>query len=885
MALSIAQRFAQSRNSQIFLDSVSILGHGSRMAQAFQTMTNLARLPKALAYALDSFYVHGAKWILEGGINALLTQHGQKYFGINVPPNGLSVHSVHRVDVPGVKYPKWEIEFTSHPDAPGVSERGPTKPVKYDYLMQQRPKPEVPEAEGHPLTPGNQKLRDSSWQRALSKMIRADPTSVFRLNPDTKLNELSKMGDYVPWMIKQYRSLSPDERERFVGEDMPALAEALKTFNKNSRVLPKDKRDLMAYDIPKLKSTATGLRDDVVQAMSMIDPTSVFQGGEMQQDGRRGPRRLMKPGTNLPWLIEAYKGLAPADQQDIIEKGEASTVLGELNTDIRAFLSPAENAKLPEGKRTLDQISGFKELHTLLNPEKKEKLKGNITVWLNSDKWLVLTPHDEASSRLYGSSDWCTAYPDRSTQYKNYTSRGPLYIFRNKKNPNEMYQLHWEDGQFVKKDDRTTSFSKFIAENPEVGKALGNAFVPADAKPEDIMKDAKGLKRLFGLDPKRAASMVPSLFMGPESPAGNPATEFIKNFSAADVLAVAQGGQVPVERINHAMPPDSNLVFETAQEGKEPHAWVMYKTWADLASLFEHDKFAQVLFEEPGPKQTKPLPREGSTVTVNKKVMEGGKAVTKGVEVSNAAWYTKDELYTFPEDPEFLQEAQAFLERAGSRVEQPTKEAIFQALRQVQIPAAQQLTVMPGPSEPITTQAYAAAFEVGRKRGYRNEWKKHIIEQMQGTRLHSNRADEIAHHTHMLTPEQLKAMHFSGEVTPDKLEPRLAFRRPVSALAGLVCKGGSEGQEPFDRGGSRETNTVMHMGQVMIDSVVSARGKVTVDDAFDPAHPEKNKKFCDTSVFEGPDSLYRQNLLKLMKVAAPAPAAPARPRARRKPAA
>jgi hypothetical protein len=98
---------------------------------------------------------------------------------------------------------------------------------------------------------------------------------------------------------------------------------------------------------------------------------------------------------------------------------------------------------------------------------------------------LIVPRTRDASCELGRGTDWCTAYTDRRNQFKNYNEMGPLYVWIEP--DGSKYQFHFEDGQFMDKNDARIGSNKleyFRKQNPITAKLF-------KSKKSEAAKDAK----------------------------------------------------------------------------------------------------------------------------------------------------------------------------------------------------------------------------------------------------------------------------------------------------------------------------------------------------------------------------------------------------------
>ena len=83
---------------------------------------------------------------------------------------------------------------------------------------------------------------------------------------------------------------------------------------------------------------------------------------------------------------------------------------------------------------------------------RKQKHEDAEKVYEDSE-WMVIVPHTQAASCLYGKGTrWCTAADSSYNMFDYYNNQGKLYININKSN-GEKYQFHFESGSFMDAED------------------------------------------------------------------------------------------------------------------------------------------------------------------------------------------------------------------------------------------------------------------------------------------------------------------------------------------------------------------------------------------------------------------------------------------------
>lgn len=114
-----------------------------------------------------------------------------------------------------------------------------------------------------------------------------------------------------------------------------------------------------------------------------------------------------------------------------------------------------------------------KELFTAIEPFwESEQILFNKEIYERclihtSESWSVYIPKTFRDSEVLGSgTNWCTA--KQQHYFDSYTRRDELIIFVRKDNTKEKYQIHFADGVFMDKNDRSYSFKDFVENNPDL---------------------------------------------------------------------------------------------------------------------------------------------------------------------------------------------------------------------------------------------------------------------------------------------------------------------------------------------------------------------------------------------------------------------------------
>ena len=228
-----------------------------------------------------------------------------------------------------------------------------------------------------------------------------------------------------------------------------------KITNDSFKKLNEDVNELLLEDIDAVKKVFMNrfpdMSDEEFDEIINLDPT--------YKDGSNSVGKYGK------WLLGLYKNDYPLDHP-----------LYSME-DIYNILNVYDSYKNDRTKKIEKDINKFKSIDDLTNAlenvedaelsdrQKERELRNSKDVKkiFEDSTWEIWIPQSFAGSCTLGKgTTWCTAYSDDDSYYKQYTSQGPLYIFINKQNPKEKYQLHVETESFMNKDDEPASLKKVL---------------------------------------------------------------------------------------------------------------------------------------------------------------------------------------------------------------------------------------------------------------------------------------------------------------------------------------------------------------------------------------------------------------------------------------
>ena len=124
------------------------------------------------------------------------------------------------------------------------------------------------------------------------------------------------------------------------------------------------------------------------------------------------------------------------------------------------FIRPVEKKDLNKVESIAELISLVSEASPLYHKyteEKKNKDAESGTEKIyDGAEWTIVAAHNKgAACELGKGTKWCTAAPGLDYFKHYYKEDSPLFIFTNKKHPNEKYQFSYSSEQFMDENDRS----------------------------------------------------------------------------------------------------------------------------------------------------------------------------------------------------------------------------------------------------------------------------------------------------------------------------------------------------------------------------------------------------------------------------------------------
>ena len=158
-------------------------------------------------------------------------------------------------------------------------------------------------------------------------------------------------------------------------------------------------------------------------------------------------------GKYSKWLFRIYR--------DMVESVLKKRFVKEDLTKATEYLKDFDRYKnrLSMSQRDINTYDSLSDLYLAIKsfrdtekPITSRDIKSGAEKVYEDERWLVVIPHTEEASCLYGANtQWCTA-ARKDNAFKEYNENGYLYINIDKKN-NCKYQFHFESNQFMDETD------------------------------------------------------------------------------------------------------------------------------------------------------------------------------------------------------------------------------------------------------------------------------------------------------------------------------------------------------------------------------------------------------------------------------------------------
>lgn len=218
---------------------------------------------------------------------------------------------------------------------------------------------------------------------------------------------------------------------------------------------------ILLEDIEAVKRQYSYIPEEDFYKIIKIDPT--------YQDGKNSVGKYGK------WLLGLYKKDNPLNYN-------SEDIYNILN-----LYNQYKNDRKKEIEKDINKFKSIEDLNDAVNnvdeaelsarqQEKEKRNSKDIKKIFEDNMWEVWVPQSYAGSCTLGKgTEWCTADSRTDDYYYEYTEQGPLYVFINKQNPKEKYQLHVETESFMDEDDDEADLEDVLATDDKL-----NVFVYKD---------------------------------------------------------------------------------------------------------------------------------------------------------------------------------------------------------------------------------------------------------------------------------------------------------------------------------------------------------------------------------------------------------------------
>ena len=244
------------------------------------------------------------------------------------------------------------------------------------------------------------------------------------------------------------------------------------------------------------------------QGLTMLPLDELEAYGEKYADSPRG--KNVKRVFDSPELQNTYA----EDALQVIEAADPSTNKKYTQWMARQFINGSEpqledvtstladavdkfnrlnlKRKLPAGENDINRYKSAAQLYQAMDryddPVDDADQGKADTVYEDGDVKVVI-PRDQAAACAYGrQTRWCTAATKGTNYFEQYNKDGPLYILLPKEpdTPGEKYQLHFQSGSYMDKDDDPVDIGDLLTERfPKLGEwFLNNPATAEDLKDE-----------------------------------------------------------------------------------------------------------------------------------------------------------------------------------------------------------------------------------------------------------------------------------------------------------------------------------------------------------------------------------------------------------------
>ena len=194
-------------------------------------------------------------------------------------------------------------------------------------------------------------------------------------------------------------------------------------------------------------------------------------------------------GTYGKWILNLFnKGKLDRENHvtDILNRFEDSKKQLK-NKDINTFKSIEDLDDYLNDDSNYNELSNRQKLRKTQTEVRQTELGKEAELIFSNENWEVWIPHTyTASCKLGQGTNWCTASTANDYYYKQYTSKGNLYI--NIHSDGHKWQFHSQSNSYMNEKDVAIDLAKFFDENLDLcefyanyGKVTGNIYKNANA--------------------------------------------------------------------------------------------------------------------------------------------------------------------------------------------------------------------------------------------------------------------------------------------------------------------------------------------------------------------------------------------------------------------
>lgn len=220
--------------------------------------------------------------------------------------------------------------------------------------------------------------------------------------------------------------------------------------------LPLHENILIESRLDFLKDTVKDISTDHDDFATHKDPSAIIDHFADHADPS-------KKKIYTQWIVNRYKE-KDFRQEDTDRIKES---LGHFDSH-KAKLEKKDIGQYKSLNEVEDAVAPHIGTHTSKSAEERAIKEEGATKLLDTPTLSVHQLHTHDAACRYGAgTKWCTASEGNSYQFDNYSSQGPLFVFRDKKE-DKKYQFHAETGQFMNVQDKPESINDFVDKHPDL---------------------------------------------------------------------------------------------------------------------------------------------------------------------------------------------------------------------------------------------------------------------------------------------------------------------------------------------------------------------------------------------------------------------------------